>query len=209
MAGSNQPVYAFADCNIITLKVGPKPTVFRVHEGILCAHSKFFEAALRHDRFNEGITKAVELPEESPAVFEQFLKWLYQGESFLDEFPVTDLELQLKLYILTDSKDIPELKKCILAAIHDDTLMDVYWGPETFFDVNESVLFEFVKLIYQHLPDGDELKEIMLKRFIRHTIEDFDFSAIKSVETKNRLAEIPKFAADLSFALCARLHKAV
>ncbi|USW55517.1 Putative BTB/POZ domain-containing protein [Septoria linicola] len=65
------------DDRIVTLKVGPAPTTdFSVHEGILTEHSTFFRSAL-DNRWREGRSRVVEMPEDSADVATAFVEWLY------------------------------------------------------------------------------------------------------------------------------------
>ena len=60
--------------------VGQDRICFHVYEDILCTNSEFFDAALASE-FREGIEKCVNLPEESPTVFNFLVQWLYSGVS--------------------------------------------------------------------------------------------------------------------------------
>lgn len=66
------------DDRIVTLKVGSAPTKdFSVHEAMLREHSKFFRSALDNDRWREGRSRIVELPEDTAEVVTAYVDWLY------------------------------------------------------------------------------------------------------------------------------------
>ncbi|OJD38061.1 btb poz domain containing protein [Diplodia corticola] len=67
------------------------PCLFLVHRKLICAFSPFFNAACRGPwkEHREGI---VTLPEEDPATFELYVKWLYTGELVDCSSPTTEDE---------------------------------------------------------------------------------------------------------------------
>lgn len=58
--------------------VKPK-TSFMIHEGLLCAHSKYFRKAFKGD-FRESTEKTIHLPDISDSTLRLFQFWLY-GQS--------------------------------------------------------------------------------------------------------------------------------
>lgn len=61
---------------VVTVHVGPSQTTWRLHENLLSSSSDFFRSA-----FNSGFLESHEdkllLPEDDPAAFELFVRWLY------------------------------------------------------------------------------------------------------------------------------------
>jgi hypothetical protein len=63
---------------MVTVKVGPEETIFIVAKSVLCGKSTFFECALKSaSDFAEAQENVVRLPEEDEAMFNLFLKWVY------------------------------------------------------------------------------------------------------------------------------------
>ncbi|MCJ1389248.1 hypothetical protein MMC18_002104 [Xylographa bjoerkii] len=61
---------------VVTLIVGKKKRVFKIHKNLLCSASAYFKAAL-DGKFKEADTLEIELVEDSPKVIERFQLWLY------------------------------------------------------------------------------------------------------------------------------------
>lgn len=93
--------------------------MFIVHKDILCANSKFFQAACseRWLRSTEAERK-IKLPEVDPQVFQGYLSWIYSGELDLSAFTFTqketsamqinaarDVAKYVELYLLGDRLD--------------------------------------------------------------------------------------------------------
>lgn len=57
--------------------MGPDKTKFTLHEQVLseAAENSFFHAAFNNG-FKEAATGYLELPEDDPAVFETFVRWV-------------------------------------------------------------------------------------------------------------------------------------
>ena len=81
--------YSFAESDMITLQVGEKESLFRVHKDLLTnSGSEFFTAAL--ENFSEAQTNTIRLLEDDAQVVRGFVEWLYSRK-------VTSLELTNKL----------------------------------------------------------------------------------------------------------------
>ena len=86
---------------MVKVLVGEQEQAFTVHEGLICARSKFFRNAM-NGNWLEADEKIVRLPDDEPAVFEGYLAVLY-----LKELPVINendgqyLELA-KLYVFAE-----------------------------------------------------------------------------------------------------------
>ncbi|CAK3775086.1 btb poz domain containing [Lecanosticta acicola] len=62
----------------LSVLVGPEEVSFMVHEHVICAKSKFFEAISRND-WKERQDRVVRLPEVLPYCFALYIHWLYTG----------------------------------------------------------------------------------------------------------------------------------
>lgn len=63
---------------IIRVVAGPQERVIYAHQEIL-GRSKFFNACLQPQNFNEGVEKVVSLPEDNPDAIKIVLAFLYEG----------------------------------------------------------------------------------------------------------------------------------
>ncbi|PIA95006.1 hypothetical protein CB0940_08159 [Cercospora beticola] len=110
---------------IITINVGVKTedavegtNTFKVHKGVLCFYSGYFNACLNGD-FVEARSGVVDLVEEDPDRFKDFVGWLYTrqlpvdheskdvGEQWRDVF---------RLWVFADKRQVPLLaNRCINA----------------------------------------------------------------------------------------------
>jgi BTB/POZ domain len=104
---------------MVTIIVGADNTAFYVHKALLTQESTFFRAAFTGG-FQEAITNTMNMPDDLPEVFEDFLKWLYACNSSSimveagDKVPKAGIHHEplrksaelysrlLKLYILAD-----------------------------------------------------------------------------------------------------------
>lgn len=74
-----RPLYSseLTDCKLI-VGTDDNQKEYSLHTQILCLHSDFFKAAFVGERFAEGQTKELKLPEMEPHVVESVLEWLYR-----------------------------------------------------------------------------------------------------------------------------------
>lgn len=122
---------------MITVLVGPAEQQFIVHKNIICARSKFFEAACS-ERWLKSAKKLIALPEVLPQVFQKYLSWAYSGELDLswaaskdmDTLKVVDGLLYetdrmvargIELYLLGDRLDDIGLRNKTIRMLVSDT----------------------------------------------------------------------------------------
>lgn len=61
---------------VVTIRVGSRKTIWRLHENLLSSTSEFFRAAF-NGGFMEASSDVLDLPEDDPQAFELFVRWLY------------------------------------------------------------------------------------------------------------------------------------
>jgi hypothetical protein len=121
--------------------VGCEEQPFVVYKDVICASSKFFEAACSK-RWIEGQKKQVRLPEVEPEHFQSYLAWLCSGKhpppaSKSDPHDVIDAELDVavELYLLGDILDDIRFRNKMMESLvcndrgrvpHTDTLRKVW-----------------------------------------------------------------------------------
>lgn len=64
---------------VITIKVGERPRIFRVHKAMLTEAAEYFERMF-HSPFREGIENTVEFPEDDVDSWEELSRWCYTGD---------------------------------------------------------------------------------------------------------------------------------
>ena len=109
------PSLNFASSKVVTILVGPAKTPFTIHKDLLCAHSPFFEKCLKSS-FLERQRDEVELPEDSPEVFEHFVNWIYREDVF-EPTDETSVDLAIHTYVFADKLCMPALKNRLMTKI--------------------------------------------------------------------------------------------
>lgn len=103
--------------------INVKDREFKIHKAILAARSPVFASMLQHD-FKEKQDNTVDLSDYDPDVFEDFLGYLYSGNS-----ERISTENVAELYEAAEKYDIPTLKeecRCFMKGnISDDSFCDI------------------------------------------------------------------------------------
>lgn len=123
-----------------------------VHDTILCACSRFFQAACT-GLFKEAYEKTVRLPEIEPCHFESFLVWLYTQS--LHHVQQRDVDRHYKalfeLYFLGEKLQVRTLKNAIV----DATIA-----------LEQSSAFvpctEQVRLVFEQTPRDNPLRRLLV-----------------------------------------------
>ncbi|SMR49747.1 unnamed protein product [Zymoseptoria tritici ST99CH_3D1] len=101
----------------ITVGIGKSKKTFKVHKGIVCHYSGYFDKALNGD-FKEGKTGKIMLPEEEVGLFQRLVHWLYSGEIELEALAENGWDSMLsRLWVLADRRDIPLLMNMCIDAL--------------------------------------------------------------------------------------------
>ncbi|KAF3207493.1 hypothetical protein TWF106_004915 [Orbilia oligospora] len=87
---------------------------FNLHRGILSVNSEFFKIACQRDRFKEGNSGEVELPEIKADVFSLVVIWLYDGGF---TFPDDYREIVTEVYRAAEFLQIPRLQTDVVQAV--------------------------------------------------------------------------------------------
>lgn len=102
---------------ILAVGQGDEPKSFSVPKGLLCGRSSWFKNALKADRFVEGRTKEIQLPEDGPDIVEAFIYFLYNRSlAFDDTNPVDDdtcgaeLKFCSRFWAFADKYLLPKLQ---------------------------------------------------------------------------------------------------
>ena len=109
------PSLNFASSKVITILVGPSKASYTLHKDLLCAHSPFFERCLG-TCFLERQKDQVELPEDSPEVFEHFINWVYRRD-VVEPTDQPSLRLAIHTYVFADKLCMPAFKNDVVTKI--------------------------------------------------------------------------------------------
>ncbi|KAK4502406.1 hypothetical protein PRZ48_005831 [Zasmidium cellare] len=128
-----------ANSEKVVIKVGQGERRFTAPKDLLCERSKWFENALKADRFIEGQTRVVELPEDDPNAVEAFIYFIYnQSLVFTDhsdeERRREEVKLCFGIWSFGDKYILPELQNCAMhraCTILDDSGYKRRLDPET------------------------------------------------------------------------------
>jgi hypothetical protein len=124
------PSLNFKSSKIVTILVGPSKASYTFHKDLLCAHSPFFEKCLSSSLL-DGRKDRIELPEDLPEVFENFIDWTYR-EDLVEPTDQPSLQLAIHTYVFADKLRMPAFKNCVVtkirvyherASIHLDSLL--------------------------------------------------------------------------------------
>lgn len=154
---------------MITVKVGPEEKAYRVLKPILVHHSEYFRKALQSDKFEEGRTGVVRLPEIEPSIFNVFVDWLYapkpasKWRKYLSKLAIdTDMGYVL-VYTFADRFMVASLKETCVKALARD------------YDKNSSrPNYKTITTAFQNLPSEDPLLDLLVEVHCQRWNEDDD-----------------------------------
>lgn len=119
-----QPPQVPHGTQVVRIVVGADNQEYAVHKNLICASSEFFNRMF-NGNFTEAKEGALELPEESPVVFNLFYDWLYTGRvakglsayyekkeesCFVDDF-------WIKAYLMADRLLIDKLRELAIVSL--------------------------------------------------------------------------------------------
>ncbi|KAI9874265.1 MAG: hypothetical protein M1830_009942 [Pleopsidium flavum] len=107
-------------CNLliggmVDIYVGPSKKQYQLHKALICARSSFFRNAFSGS-FKEAEGVLV-MAEDTPAVFDLAVQWLYSGNIDPMTLGRTGLSTHLQLFVLADKLQMAKLQECIIASI--------------------------------------------------------------------------------------------
>jgi len=146
------------------------------HTAIVASGSPVFSAMFEQEHFKEASTKAVDIEDIEPDVFQQMLRFLYAGVSpQLDEADMTE-----PLFLAADKYQIELLKEQCETSLIDKM------------DVSNAVR----RLVLAYLHSAPNLMEASLKCLIKHKDE---------VWNRNEWKELMKSYQDLFYLAANRM----
>ncbi|KAF1992446.1 hypothetical protein K402DRAFT_388100 [Aulographum hederae CBS 113979] len=169
---------------LVDIYVGETKRHWSLHRNLLCHHSEWLQAELSPTTSTNASSNSVttlksmkrlgkeepdqrlDLPDDDPAGFELFVKWLYQGK--LDD--VSDIEDDQqkydyavachKLHMLCDRFDMPQLKNIAIDQYRKG-LSEAQLVPDS----------EEINQIYRSSPEGSPFRRLMVKIAARQIMD--------------------------------------
>jgi hypothetical protein len=130
-----------------------------VHRGLLGFYSGYFQAAL-DGGFAEAKSGVIKLETEEPAVFEEFMMWLYtktpRAESTTKDNCLQHYESTTKLWIFADRREIPLLMNEMIDSFQQSVL--VGWATNIMPN-------KVINNIYENTPEGSALRRMLTNMY--------------------------------------------
>jgi hypothetical protein len=130
-----------------------------VHRGLLKFYSGYFQAAL-DGGFAEAQSRVIKLETEEPAVFEEFVLWLYtktpRAESTTRDNCLQHYESTTKLWIFADRRDIPLLMNEMIDSFQQSVL--VGW-------TTNMMPNNVINNIYENITEDCELRRMFTNMY--------------------------------------------
>jgi hypothetical protein len=121
-----------------------------VHRGFLSFYSGYFQAALGGN-FAEAQSGIIKLETEEPAVFEEFVMWLYTKSTTRDN-RFQHYESTTKLWIFADRRKIPLLMNEMIDSFKQSVL--VGWTMNIMPN-------KVINNIYENTPESSRLRRML------------------------------------------------
>lgn len=170
--------------DVVTVLVGIDELRFTVHKDVVCAKSKFFQAACSN-RWREGFQKIVRLPEvRRPDVFQMYVDWTYSGDLvFEDQISEKDVLTELiELYLLGDILDDVKLRNMTIRLLASQVATTDWIAGCGDYD-----------LIWEHTTPNSSLRRWALDTLV---------ALLSAEELENNVAKYP---ADLTQQIAVKL----
>lgn len=143
---------------IVTVEVGSSESTraFHIHRGLLTFYSGYFKAAL-NGRFVEAQSGVIKLDTEEPAVFEEFVKWLYTHKPRTEKITYENRKQHylsiVKLWIFADRRDVPLLMNEMIDSFQHDVVR-VWAMPR-----------DVLKEVYENTIEGSTLRRMIVDMY--------------------------------------------
>jgi hypothetical protein len=164
---TNKPYSSAYVSEIVTIEVGEDKRAFQVHRGLLTFYSGYFKTALDgasgssktvpDEEIAEAQNGVIGLKFEEPAVFEEFVMWLYSHkprvESTTKENAQQHYRSIVKLWIFADRRDIPLLMNEMIGNLQQ-AVASVWVVP-----------VQVIQKVYEGTTEDSALRQMILHLF--------------------------------------------
>jgi hypothetical protein len=143
----------------IEVLVGMPALTFTVHEGLICASSAFFKAAMSHN-WQESEKRTVRLEEDEPDLFGIYLNWLYCRTLPTREhhWDYTEIFQLAKAYVLGDRLQDGDFTDCVI-----DAFIETFKGMVRRSEKNRRYPSAWIiTYIYDHTSESSVLRRLLV-----------------------------------------------
>lgn len=161
---------------MITVHVGSEKVALHVHEGLICAHSPFFKAAMSNS-WTEAQARVIELPEDDFVIVAIYLQFLYCRKLFYKEdkgdLPAyhTEINRLTRLYIFGEK---------IQDSTFTDTIIDAFItrSKTTCDGIIPFPGPPIIELVYANTVETSPLRRLLVDHYAWHANEKFGLSGV-------------------------------
>lgn len=163
-----------------------------VHKDIICARSKFFQAACSERWLSSKASeKKIKLPEVDPQSFQKYLGWVYSGELDLSNFEPTSISSSTFSdygYGIVMSHDFHTVAKYIELYLLGDKLDDIDLRNKTMrtlvLDASTIPHWTTTHRVWSNTPETSSLRRMIVDREIARTGRKFLASNLTKYPTE-------------------------
>ena len=173
------------DNDVVTVTVGTvlhDPAMFYVPKHLICSYSFFFKLVCSRPTAS-WVQHRVEFPEEDPAIFSIFVKWLYTRTIEIPDSVNNMIEYIISIYTLADRLRATALKNSLI-----DLLVVIYSEEINVLDISD------IALIYANTFTGSGLRRWAVDEYPRLP------ENIRHASWENYGKQCPEFFFDLAKA---------
>jgi len=174
---------------VVTVQVGPDKVTWSLHENLLSETCDFFKVAFRGE-FKEK-SGELELPDDDPAAFELFIRWLYAKRAslatsspFLPINGPADVRQYLQLYVLAAKHLIEDLQNEVMDIVYD------YFAPEgePYPDLRD------VQYLFENTDSKDAMRILLA---VHASFELFSAKVVEGRKLPDHWDEVLQMSADV------------
>ena len=205
---------------MVTIKVGPEETPFRIHKAIVCSQSTYFDKAFSGG-FEEATTGVVTLTDVDADLFSIVSAWLYTGmlrqhgtgihiqdqahseaekqdiHKFEHDRPETwAWQMLMDLYFLADRLTLHKLRNALIDAMIRRSQDDPPDSPQ------------LVQQIYEQTTSLSPLRALVLDAWAYDTLIAIEPYELRVLPKEFLGSLLEKVAARIPAEVCASCHKA-
>jgi hypothetical protein len=173
------------DNDIVAVTIGTDlhdPAMFYVPKHLICSYSFFFKLVCSRP-MTSWVQHRVEFPEEDPAIFSIFVKWLYTRTIEIPDSVNNMIEYIISIYTLADRLRATALKNSLI-----DLLVVIYSEEANVLDISD------IALIYANTFTGSGLRRWAVDEYPRLR------ENIQHASWENYGKQCPEFFFDLAKA---------
>ena len=178
---------------VVAVQVGRDKVKWSLHENLISETCDFFKVAFRGE-FKEKAGE-LELPDDDPAAFELFIRWLYAKRAslatsspFLPINGPADVRQYLQLYVLAAKYLIGDLQNEVIDIVYD------YFAPEgePYPDLRD------VQFLFENTGSNDAMRKLLT---VHASFELFSAQVAEGKEFPDHWDEVLQMSADVGYEI--------